>query len=169
MASQLKIIQGDKSKGKSTSKVHQALEELDFLVTFNRSITQAMARTMQDLSDGVFINIANFTLTQLSGLYQSWHQTGHPECSQDCPLHTSALFPDHLISKAEEEIRHHENKRTPSSSKGSQRFHPYSQSGRQQQPDQDRKSGLPAWKQLGRRAWSEIPLGQSCFFLPATC
>ena len=33
----------------------------------------------------------------------------------------SALFPDHLISKAEEEIRHHEDKRTPSSSsKGQQ-------------------------------------------------
>ena len=40
MATQLKIIQGDKSKGKSTSKVHQAFEELDFLVTFNRSISQ---------------------------------------------------------------------------------------------------------------------------------
>ena len=52
MASQLKIIQGDKSKCKSTSKVHQALEELVFLVTFNRSITQAMSRTMQDLSEG---------------------------------------------------------------------------------------------------------------------
>ena len=64
MSTQLKIIQGDKSKGKSTSKVHQAVEELDFLVTFNWSITQAMARTMQDLSEGVFINVANFTLTR---------------------------------------------------------------------------------------------------------
>ena len=64
----------------------------------------------------------------------------------------SALFPDHLIPKAEEEIKRHEDKRTPSSSsKGPQRFHPYSQSGRQQQLDQDRKSGLPAWKQLRRR------------------
>ena len=36
------------------------------------------------------------------------------------------LFPDHLISKAEDEIRHHEDKRTPSSSsKGPQRFHPF--------------------------------------------
>ena len=64
MATQLKVIQGDKSKGNSTSKVHQAIEELDFLVTFNRSITQAMARTMQDLSEGIFINVANFTLTR---------------------------------------------------------------------------------------------------------
>ena len=62
MTSQLKIIQGVTSKAKSLSKLHQATDELDFLVTFNRTITQAMARTMQDLSDGVFINMANLTL-----------------------------------------------------------------------------------------------------------
>ena len=28
------------------------------------------------------------------------------------PIHMSALFPDHLISKAEVKIRHHEDKRT---------------------------------------------------------
>ena len=65
MSSQLKIIQGVTAKGKSQSKFHQATDELDFLITFNRSITQAMAHTMQDLSDGVFINVAN--LTQLDG------------------------------------------------------------------------------------------------------
>ena len=53
MVSHLKIIQGDKSKDKSPSRVHQATEELDYLITFNWSITQAMARTMQDLSEGV--------------------------------------------------------------------------------------------------------------------
>ena len=52
----LKVILGDRNKGKSSSKVHQAAE--DYLVTFNHSITQAMARTMQDLSEDVFINVA---------------------------------------------------------------------------------------------------------------
>ena len=64
MASQLKIIQSVSSKGNSATKVSQAADELDFLVTFNRSITQAMARTMQDLSEGVFINVANLTLAR---------------------------------------------------------------------------------------------------------
>ena len=50
IASQLKIILSVTCKGKSATKVSQAADELDFLVTFNRSITQAMARTMQDLS-----------------------------------------------------------------------------------------------------------------------
>ena len=62
MTSQLKVLQND--KGKATGKTHQAVEELDFLITFNKSITQAMARTMQDLSEGVFINVANLTLAR---------------------------------------------------------------------------------------------------------
>ena len=68
MSNQLKIIQGVTSKGKSSSKLHQATDELDFLITFNRSITQAMARTIQDLSDRVFINVANLTLARLRQL-----------------------------------------------------------------------------------------------------
>ena len=64
ITSQLKLLQNDKGKGKSTGKTHQGIEELDFLITFNQSITQAMARTMQDLSEGVFINVANLTLTE---------------------------------------------------------------------------------------------------------
>ena len=114
-----------------------------------------MARTMQDLSSGVFINVANFTLTRRDS-YLDYLKAGIKQDTlnalRTAPLHMSALFPDHLISKAEEEIRHREEKRTSGPShKGSQRFHPYHQPGKQQQPDQDRKSGLPAWKQLGRR------------------
>ena len=36
----------------------QAVDKLDYPVTFNRSISQAMARTMQDLSEGVFRRVA---------------------------------------------------------------------------------------------------------------
>ena len=133
---QLKVIQGDKGKGKSASKVHQAVEELDFFITFNRSITQAMARTIQDLSEGVFVNVANFTLTR-GDSYLDYIKAGIKQDTLNAlrtsPLHLSALFPDHLITKAEEEIRHHEDKRTSSSAnKGPQCFHPYNQPGRQQ-------------------------------------
>ena len=33
-------------------------------MTFKRSISQAMQRTMQDLSEGVFISMANLTLAR---------------------------------------------------------------------------------------------------------
>ena len=113
MASQLKVLQNDKGKRKASGKSHQAVEELDFLITFNKSITQAMARTMQDLSEGVFINVANLTLTRRDS-YLDYLKAGIKQDTlnalRSAPLHMSALFPDHLISKAEEEIRHHEDK-----------------------------------------------------------
>ena len=58
------LVQSITCKGKSATKVSQAADELDFLVTFNCSITQAMACTMQDFSEGVFVNVANLTLAQ---------------------------------------------------------------------------------------------------------
>ena len=155
MASQLKIIQSVTCKGKSATKVSQAADKLDFLVTFNRSITQAMARTMQDLSEGVFVNVANLTLARRNS-YLEYIKAGIKQDTltslRTAPLHLlSALFPDHIIAKAEEAIRHHENKRTSGPSQRKlQRFHPYSQPpGQQQEPDQ--KQGRPAWKQLGNR------------------
>ena len=47
MNTQLKTLRLD-SKGKSSEKMRQDVSELEYLTTFNRSISQAMARTMQD-------------------------------------------------------------------------------------------------------------------------
>ena len=148
---QLKVIQGDRSKGKSSSKLHQVAEELDYLFTFNQSIKQAMARTMQDLSEGVFINITNLTLacwdSYLNCFTAGIKQDTLPSL-RTAPLHMSSLFLDHLISKAEEEIRHHEDKRSAGPAhKKLQHFYPHSQARRQKQ-ESDQKSGPPAWKQL---------------------
>ena len=62
MASQLKILQSEHSKGKSADKVGGATEELQYLMTFNSSITQCMAKTMEHLSDFAFVCMCNFTL-----------------------------------------------------------------------------------------------------------
>ena len=64
MVTQLKSLRSDSSKGKSAERTQLAVEELEYLVTFNRSIPQAMQRTMQDLSEGVFISMANLTLAR---------------------------------------------------------------------------------------------------------
>ena len=47
MSTQLKSLHVDKGKGKSSERMQQAVDELEYLVTFNRSISQVMARTMQ--------------------------------------------------------------------------------------------------------------------------
>ena len=51
----------------------KAVDELEYLVTFNRSISQAMQRTMQDLSEGVFISMANLTLARRDSYLEFIH------------------------------------------------------------------------------------------------
>ena len=54
MQSQLKAIRV-KHKGKSSLKLSTATEELQFLMDFNSSICQAMATSMEHLTDFVFV------------------------------------------------------------------------------------------------------------------
>ena len=61
MQSQLKVIRPE-HKGKSSSKLSTATEELQFLMDFNSSICQAMAKSMEHLTDSVFVNMADVTL-----------------------------------------------------------------------------------------------------------
>ena len=61
MQSQLKAIRVE-HKGKSASKLSAASEELQFLMDFNSSICQAMAKSMEHLTDFVFVNMAYVTL-----------------------------------------------------------------------------------------------------------
>ena len=102
MATQLKTLHLD-SKGKSSEKMKQAVNEREYLTTFNRSISQAMARTMQDLSEGVFINMANFTLARRDSYLDYLHvgvKQDTVNALRTYPVHLNALFPDQLISKA---------------------------------------------------------------------
>ena len=69
----LKTLHLDSTKGKSSERLRNAVDELDYLVTFNRSISQAMARTMQDLSEGIFISMANFTLARMDSYLKYLH------------------------------------------------------------------------------------------------
>ena len=108
ISAQLKNLHLDKGKGKWSERTQQAVDELEYLVTFNRSISQAMAKTMQDLSEGVFISMANFTLAHTDR--NSYLEYLHAGVKQDtltalrtAPIHLQSLFPDQLLIKAEEE------------------------------------------------------------------
>ena len=72
MQDQLKTLRSD-NKGKGSSKVSAAAEELHFLMDLNGSITQAAAKAMEHLTDFVFI--CNFTLA-LKDAYLSHLRTG---------------------------------------------------------------------------------------------
>ena len=135
----------------SSGRSQHAVDELDCLVTFNRSITQAMACTMQDLSEGIFINMANLTLalrdSYLDYLRVRIKQDTHTAL-RNAPLQMHSLFPDELLLKAEEEISCNEERRlTGTSQKKPGRYHPYASSAKPSH-ESDWKSGVPAWKQI---------------------
>ena len=166
MTTQLKTLRLD-SKGKSSEKMRQAVSELEYLTTFNRSISQAMARTMQDLSEAVFINMANFTLARRD-IYLDYLHAGVKQDTvnplRTSPVHLYALFPDQLIAKAEEEISKSEERRSSGTSHRHQgRFHPYAASDKST-GHHDKKT-VPAWKHQ-RQAASEERSWQSLHILP---
>ena len=168
MSSQLKTLHLDKTKGKSSERMKQAVDELDYLVTFNWSISQAMARNMQDLSEGDLISMANFTLARRD----SYLEYLHAGVKQDTltalcttPVHLHSLVPDQLLlTKAEEEISKSEKRRSSGQSHRQQgHFHPYAPSDKSaHQPDQ--KSGNPAWKQIRDRQQAKKGRGKPSTF-----
>ena len=166
MATLLKTLHLD-SKGKSSEKMKQAVNELEYLTTFNRSISQAMARTMQDLSEGVFINMANFTLARRDS-YMDYLHVGVKQDTVNAlrtsPVHLNSLFPDQLISKAEEEISISEERRSSGTSHRHQnRFHPYAANDKSTGQN-DRKSNLNAWKQIKDKQQARKGRGKASTF-----
>ena len=87
MQTQVKVIRGE-NKGKVSKKLSEAAEELQFLMEFNSSITQAVAKAMEHLTDFVFITIANLALAPsrlISQPLEEWGQTRHLCSSQGGP------------------------------------------------------------------------------------
>ena len=152
MVAQLKTLPSEKGKGKSAGRSHYTVDELEYLVTFNRSITQAMARTMQDLSEGIFINMANLTLAHRDS-YLDYLRAGLKQDTltalQIAPLHMHSLFPDQLMVKEEEEVsRNKERRSTGASQKKPGRYHPYASSTDKSSHQPHKRSDVPALKQI---------------------
>ena len=167
MSSQLKTLHLDSMKGKSSERMKQAVDELDYLVTFNWSISQAIARTMEDLSEGVFISMANFTLARRDSYLEYLHAGVKQDtltALRTAPVHLHSLFPDQLITKPEEEIcRSEETHSSGQSHRRQGRFHPYAPSDKSvHQPD--RKSSNPAWKQIRDRQQAKKGHGKPSTF-----
>ena len=100
MATQLKTLHLD-SKGKSSEKMKQAVSELEYLTTFNRSISQAMARTVQDLSEGIFINMANFK-------FKSYQFKALPFGLSTAPMEFTVVAKEVKLMALQKDIRTHQ-------------------------------------------------------------
>ena len=153
MNSQLKVLQAEHGKGKSAGKVGGATEELQYLLTFNSSITQCMAKTMEHLSDFAFVNMYNFTLARRDS-YLAHMKAGIKQNTlaalRQAPMDSATLFPDNILKKAEEDISKFEDRGHPHANNSSRKdscYHPYKRPDR---ASYDNKQSKPAWKNLGR-------------------
>ena len=134
MQVQLRKIQSEQSKGKSSVKTSSATDELQYLMNFNSSITQCMAKTMEHLTEFVFINVANMTLarrdTYLAHIKAGIKQDALSALRQP-PIYLDKLIPDQTLKWAEEDIAQFENKGRPAQTSSNYRkdqFHPYQRS-----------------------------------------
>ena len=84
-----------------------ATNELQYLLDFNASICQAMAKSMEHLTNFVFVKMANLTLTRRDS-YLSYLKAGiKPDtlpALRMAPIHLAILLPDTVIKRVEEDI-----------------------------------------------------------------
>ena len=145
MQSQLKTLCCE-SKGKGSSKASGALDELQYLMDFNSSITQAAAKTMEHLSEFVFISMGNLTLARRDAYLTHVKSGIKPDTVavlRTAPQHIPTLFPDAVIKRAEEEISHYESKGHSGSSRGKAHFHPYERLDRRSDKRPHKKGDKP--------------------------
>ena len=146
MQDQLKTLRSE-SKGKASHKSSSAADELQYLMDFNASITQAAAKTMEHLSDFVFVSMGNITLVRRDA-YLSHLRTGIKPDTLNAlrtgPLHINTLFPDSALRKAEEDMVSFESKGHSSAGRNKSRYHPYERSDKRS----DSRSETKGW--LGR-------------------
>ena len=80
------------------------MDELKYLMDFNSSITQAAAKTMEHLSEFVFISIGNLTLARRDAYLTHVKSGIKPDtvaALRTAPLHIPTLFPDSVIKRAQ--------------------------------------------------------------------
>ena len=145
MNNQLKVVKVE-SKGKTAAKVSSAVDELQFLLDFNSSVCQAMAKSMEHLTEFVFVTMTNTTLPRRDS-YLAYLKAGVKadtlNALRTARLHLDTLFPDNVVKRAEEDITSFDKGRSTSVYKG-WRYHLYERQDSRSDKQQDR----PAWKNL---------------------
>ena len=113
---QLRVLQAELGKGKSSAKAQSALDELHYLTSFNQNVSFAMGKSLQHRYDFTFTQMANLTLVRRDSYFEDLKQGVKPDTFsslRNCLLNGYALFPDAVTRKAEDEIAQYESaKRT---------------------------------------------------------
>ena len=123
--------------------------------------------TMQDLSEGVFISVANFTLARRDSYLEYLHTSLNRPRLLHSVLHPfiyTKLLLYQLIMKAEEGVARSEERRSSSQSHQKPgRFHPYASSDKSLL-QQSWRSSMLAWKQIRECQQSSKSRGKASTF-----
>ena len=113
-------------------KIADTLSDLTTALEFNYQLTSAISGGLQDLSDGIFVNLANTVLMRRDSFLDSLK----PGINSDTlsrlrtgPFHSETLFPEEVILAAENEIHLLDQKKSEPQEKSSARYHPYQKKG----------------------------------------
>ena len=121
MGAQLKAIRVE-SKGKAPTKASAAIDELQFLLDFNASVCQSMAKAVEHLTEFVFVNMAKCNPPEAGDSYLAYLKAGVKadtlNALRTSPLHVETLFPDSCVKKAEEDITDFDGNKSGSVYKG---------------------------------------------------
>ena len=111
---------------------------------FNSSITQAVAKTMEHLTDFVFVSMGNLDLARRDPYLTPVKIGIKPDtlaALRTAPLQAGTLSLDSIWKLAEDDIAHFESKGQSTSSRSKGRHHPYESFDRRL----DKNSDKPAW------------------------
>ena len=157
----MKTLQTELSKGKSSGKAQAELDELHYMTSFNQNVSFAMGKSLQHLTDFIFVQMANLTLARWDAYLDNLKAGVKADtfsALRNCPLDEYALFADSIIRKAEDMITQFENTKHTSQPGSGHGGSPYPANWKQSQ-DESRSGGqsgkdMPAWKSFGSRGRS---------------
>ena len=138
----------------------KAIKAVSSAVDFCGRLTQLAAGCFRDLSDLVFINVANFTLLRRDAFLDTVRTGITPDTLnklRTSHLHTEWLFSDDAICKAEAELKTSDKPPTskPPSSKSQGRYHPYKDHGRRDDHSRKDKPKSDSWRRYGKKSDSK--------------
>ena len=162
----VRALEAELTKGKSSQKADKALTEIRDLAAFNQNVSFCMGKAMQHLADIIFVQMGNITLLRWDAYLDHLKQGVKPDtwCAlRNSPLNSSGLFPDDVVRRAEEEIAKADTERRATQprlghggygSKKQNRYQPYPGGWNRNQepsrPTQAQDSEVPAWRSFGR-------------------
>ena len=103
----VRILQKELSKDKGSEVATKAVDDPRDLCAFNQNVSICLGKSMQHMTDSVFITMSNFTLMWRDA-YLDHLKPGVKQdnwCAlRNAPLHSYGLFPDDALRKAEEGV-----------------------------------------------------------------